>query len=177
MKQISREFTLIKRYAKDCGLYTELKACINEYCKEHNTRLKDIARDIQHEYGSVISFLQIICMPGENSDYVSGFKRYFYKQNKNKFIDKFTKFLKEQDAYDRFFNNVNIDFIRRALNDAFDITGKTKQELVFDNLLPIGFVMDAFHWEETEERHDFWSDINSAWEKIVYNEEKKENCF
>lgn len=177
MKQISREFTLIKRYAKDCGLYTELKECINEYCKKRNTRLKNMAKDITDEYGSVISFLQIIGLPGESNDYISGFKKYIYEQNKKKFIDKFTKFLKEQDAYDRFFNNVNKVFIRRALGDTFDITGTTKQELVFDNLLPIGFVMDAFHWEETEEMHNFWSDINDRWEKIVQHEEKKENYF
>lgn len=177
MKQISREFTLIKRYAKDCGLYTELKACVNEYCKKHNKRLRNIAKDITDEYGSVISFLQIINLPGESNDYVSGFKKYIYEQNKKKFVDKFTKFLKEQNAYDKFFNNVNKDFIRRALGDTFDVTGTTKQELVFDNLLPIGFVMDAFHWEETEEMHNFWSDINDRWEKMVHYEEKKENCF
>ena len=177
MKQISREFTLIKRYAKDCGLYTELKGCINEYCKKHNKRLRNIAKDITDEYGSVISFLQIINLPGESNDYVSGFKKYIYEKNKKKFMDMFTKFLKEQDAYDRFFNNVNKDFIGRALNNTFDVTGNTKQELVFDNLLPIGFVMDAFHWEETEETHDFWSGINNEWEEIVHDEEKKENYF
>ena len=177
MKQNNKEFTLIKRYAKDCGLYTELKACINEYCKLHNKKLSEITKNIIKEYGSIISFLQTICMPGEINDYVSGFKKYFYEQNKSKFIDMFTKFLKEQNAYDQFFNNVNIDFIRRALDNTFDITGNTKQELVFDNLLPIGFVMDAFHWQDTEERHEYWSNINSQWEIIVYSDEKKENNF
>lgn len=177
MKQNNKEFALIKRYAKDCGLYTELKACINEYCKLHNKKISETTKNIMGKYGSIISFLQIICMPGESNDYISGFNRYIYEQNKDKFIDMFTKFLKEQNVYDKFFNNVNIDFIRRALNNTLDITGNTKQELVFNNLLPIGFVMDAFHWEETEEMHNFWSDINSEWEKIVHDEEKKENCF
>lgn len=177
MKKNSKEFKLITRYAKDCGLYAELKICINEYCKLHNKRPTDIIKNIPYDYGSITSFLQMISLPGESNEYVSGFKKYIYEQNKNKFIDMFTKFLKEQNVYDKFFNNVNIDFIRRALNNTFDITGNTKQELIFDNLIPIGFVMDAFHWEETEEMNDFWSNINSEWEKIVHDEENKENCF
>jgi hypothetical protein len=173
MKHISKEFKLIKRYAKDCGCYTELKECINEYCKKQNKRPTEITANIP----DIISFLQIIRMPGESNEYFSGFKKYIYEQNKNKFIDMFTKFLKEQNVYDKFFNSVNINFIRKALDDTFDITGNTKQELIFDNLLPIGFIMDAFHWEETDEGYEYWSDINGEWENIVRNEEKKENNF
>ena len=177
MKHISKEFKLIKRYAKDCGCYTELKACINEYCKKQNKKPTEITANIPDDYGSVISFLQIINMPGESNEYISGFKKYIYGQNKNKFINMLTKFLKEQNVYDKFFNNVNIDFIRRALGNTFNITGNTKQELVFDNLLPIGFIMDAFHWEETDEGYEYWLYINVEWENIVRNEEKKENNF
>lgn len=163
--------TLLKRYVKDTGQYTEFKQRVYDFCKKHN--FKNGLQELADYCGSNTSLLQIINFPGEDSSYFSFYKIYLYKQKKDEYIKRFTNLLKEKGVYEQFFNNVDEEFIKKELDDRDRaLINGDKQTLIFDNLVPDSFLMYAFYWRTTEQGHDFWERMNKQWEKIVHNEEK-----
>ena len=168
--------TLLKRYVKDTGQYAEFKQRVYDFCKQRN--FKNGLQELANCYNSNISLLQVIKFPGEDNNYLSSYKIYLYEQKKDEYIKRFTNLLKEKGAYEQFFNNVDEEFIKKELDDTNrTLINGDKQTLIFDNLTPDSFLMYAFYWRPTKQGHDFWEKMNNQWEKILRDEEKKENYF
>lgn len=62
----------------------------------------------------------------------------------------FTKFLKENNCYNEYFNNYNIEFAMLSFVYLLDYNYK-------------GLFYSAFVFGETKEGHNFWHNLNNKW--------------
>lgn len=65
----------------------------------------------------------------------------------------FFKFLKENDALEKYLSNIDI----------------TESPSLFEMCTPRSYISLAFTWDDTKERWDFWSDLHRKW--LMYLED------
>lgn len=84
--------------------------------------------------------------------------------------DLFIEFLKSNNAYDEFVNNLLIQNDRITFDEYF-------ADKEFDGLLD-ALISDAFTWshtnkyEDSDKSHEYWSNLNEKWEEL-YNTKTK----
>ena len=86
-----------------------------------------------------------------------------FKRNDAQF-KKFCRFLKEYGIYRNFFM-----YMGKGHRDTVSFNYRCKHDfyLYFTLENPIYWVSNAFVWDETKEKFDFWNDISANWTKIV----------
>lgn len=100
------------------------------------------------------------------------------------FKEYFEQFLKQHNALTEFFENLNVNFARRALMLPRNTKTTLDKDDYFIFVPPHQFMYAAFWWRETTQGHDFWSCLCSEWglflrKKIFkkYLEDEKEEIF
>ena len=69
-------------------------------------------------------------------------------------LKKFTCFLKENNCYNEYFNNYNIEFAMLSFVYLLDHNYK-------------GLFYSAFVFSETKEGHKFWHDLDNKWNNYI----------
>ena len=99
--------------------------------------------------------------------YSNDFITYAANVNKEKTMQLFDKFLTENNIKDVYYNNLNTKFIKRNLTKKETIEEIEKIKEPFEILKklypPTGYIMHAFHWEETKQGHSFWVTKCNEW--------------
>ena len=97
------------------------------------------------------------------------------KSTKNQIKAEFFEFLRENDCASKFC----VNFYNKKGRDyryIWEIPGDTVAEYLNEKA-PGNWVLEAFHWDETVQGYDYWSEIRYKWEACVieYNFEKKQS--
>ncbi len=80
----------------------------------------------------------------------------------DKIQEKFKEFLKENNAYYRFMENLYH-------------SGKSESSLFSE--IPGDWIRVAFFWGGINEGHDYWNKLNSKWTDKLYKKKKKINII
>lgn len=174
----------ILRYAKDNGKYGqfirgfELFTKQAQQCDGINIIDEHSITKRLHNLGhSPLGLLN--AMGIEKGDfYYSDYLMHHHKNNMefNKKI--FEEFLDKKDIKKLFFLNVDDKFILRAISGRAipNITETmTKEEILYNNIPPTGFVMHAFRWANSTvpSGDTYWGGINEEW-RVFYIDKIKE---
>jgi len=90
-------------------------------------------------------------------------------------IPKFCRFLKDENAYDKYTFNMSHTIICKS-HPLYKILKKIKEtndvnstliRQFFNRLSPYNWIMEAFVWSETEERSLYWSNLHYKWKKLL----------
>lgn len=82
--------------------------------------------------------------------------------SKDDTIKRFIRFLKEKDVFYAFRRNYDKNF---ACGHTDGGTATCREYLNGEN--PYDFIGYAFHWQSTDEGHDFWNNLDMKWRNIV----------
>jgi len=88
------------------------------------------------------------------------------KKKFEKSIRRFTRFLKEQDAFYAFRRNYDVFFYSKNAFARQDIT--CRQYL--DKVQSCNFIVHAFHWMDSIEGYEFWYNLDIEWRYIIKKE-------
>ena len=167
MKNI-KILNLILRYLKETGKYAEFKTKFKNYVINNGYKydLKNVIE--QHCYNSPLLMLRNINLDGEISEYDSNAQKYIYLNLYKKQIQTlFENFLKKENLYENFIESIDENFISRNIRQTMKNYPNDRLKTLYENVLPMGFIMNAFLWNDTKEKTITWANINSKWEKII----------
>lgn len=161
-------FKLAVRYAKEKNIYPMFKRVFSEtYLKNKpHTETNFIARlKAFLAYCGYNNLYRHLRFPGEEDEYLTEYRRFFYKQHKALYIKEFKNFLKKHEIYASFLKNINGIYIKRMVKrrNLKYITHNNRQKKLFENLTPESFIINAFDWEATKEGSQFWSGLHYTW--------------
>ena len=163
MRFKNKVLNLQVRYAKENGNYCDFVRRYKDYGK-YDRFGNDESELIANLPGHCAMFL--LCYLNGGSMYHDEFSLYFLQLYKREISELFESFLKENDCYDSYFKNIDLDFIKRnniikvSRDKCVDI-----RDFLYSNIGPYAFIMQVFYWEDTVEYRRYWSDMNRAWEK------------
>lgn len=167
MKNI-KILNLILRYLKETGKYIEFKTKFKNYVI-YNGYKYDLKNVIEkHCYNSPLLMLRKINLDGEMSEYDSKAQIYIYLNFYKKQIQTlFENFLKKENLYENFVESIDEKFISKHIRQTMKNYPNDKLKTLYENVSPMGFIMNAFLWDDTKEKATTWSNINNKWEKII----------
>jgi hypothetical protein len=155
------------RFTKEEGLYTKFKKQLKRISIQSNIKTEE---DLFNNYNmnvAILPYLLFIEKYNTEDEYLNSFNHYLYKHNKNNFINFFENFLKQENIKEKFFNYANFEFIERTARYIKDSTGfkkyNDKKNLIYNNLTPLAFIMNAFQWDDTKEGQNYWTNIHYKW--------------
>jgi hypothetical protein len=162
MKFKNKILRLSLRYTKEKGWY-----------KTYTERIKKLYGNINEEklinscqYQSPLLIMLNTHMVNQDV-YSNDFITYAANVNEEKTMQLFDKFLTENNIKDVYYNNLNTKFIKRNFTKKETIEEIEKIKEPFEILKklypPTGYIMYAFHWEETKQGHSFWVTKCSEW--------------
>ena len=164
MKFKNKILKLSLRYTKEKGTYNRFKKGITEkalYNKIENFDEEEIIKSSPfHSPLTITSFAKI-----EYKDiYANDFIKYLCNLYEENATELFNKFLEENNIKEKYYNHINLEFIRRYTKPIGDYSDITEPLELLKKLYPhTGFIIYAFHWETQYEGHDYWSNKNREW--------------
>jgi len=174
MKYKNKIFKEIIRYQKEKGEYkTFLKAFknfIQDIIPRYNIKELNETELIKIIKTPLFLLSQIRIEIVDNT--YTPFLLYHHKKHMEENIKLFEKFLEKEKIKNIFFENVDEFFLRKTVADKDFFASKSKEQLIYNNLPPTGFIMYAFLWEDSHipttlitkiEPREFWRKINLKW--------------
>ena len=162
MKFKNKILRLSLRYTKEKGLY-----------KTYTERIKKLYGNINEEklinscqFQSPLLIMLNTHMVNQDV-YSNDFITFVANVNEEKAMQLFDNFLTKNKIKESFYNNINIEYIKRHLTakNIYKNTEEIKKpfEILKEIYPPTGYIMHAFHWEETKQGHSFWMTKCSEW--------------
>jgi hypothetical protein len=75
----------------------------------------------------------------------------------------FIDFLKNENVYEKF-----IDNLLKVSNHWKKNIWRTS---IFCDINKVDYIFSGFKWSKTDDRYDFWKNINNKWKEIIYKNE------
>ena len=175
----------ILRYTKDNGKYKQFTRRFKNFEEDsllyNNIKIIDEQSITKRLNNLGFSPLELLTVMGlEFGDtYYSPYLMYHHKNNMEFNKKVFEEFLDSKNLKNTFIINIDENFILKALNckkATPNITETmTKEEILYNNIPPTGFIMHAFRWATSKIKNgdNFWGGISKEW-RIFYVNKIKE---
>lgn len=161
MENNNNKIKLFKRFLKDIGQYQNFKQWVmtrkhykniimnntNKY--EYNYTLKDIYASFSGETEYNNTYTIFLTKKIGTKKTFQLFKNFLLTNYGKKVLDDFKK-------------NISANFIKEQTQG---MTKLNKKNTIL-SLPATAYLMYGFHWEESPQGHDFWSQINQEWDEI-----------
>lgn len=77
----------------------------------------------------------------------------------------FTEFLKKHKAYSDYCENIKTCSQDEDFHNITEFLSEYRKE-------PDTFILNAFVWDKTPQKHNYWSNLNYSWKEICENQKK-----
>lgn len=174
MKYKNKIFKEIIRYQKEKGQYkTFLKAFKNftqDIIPRNNIKELNETELIKIIKSPLFLLSQMRLEIADNT--YAPFLLYHHKKHMEENIKLFEKFLEKEKIKNIFFENVKESFLKIYVPHETFFASESKEQLIYNNLPPTGFIMYAFLWEDSHlpttliakiKPREFWKQINLKW--------------
>lgn len=160
---MENKIKLFKRFLKDIGQYQNFKEWVTQkthYYKIFNTNSKKSNAEYNYQLKNIYA-----AFSGE-TEYINAYTVFLTKKiGTKKALEIFKNFMETNygiKTYNDYKENISTNFIKEQTQG---MTKLNKKNTIL-SLPATAYLMYGFHWEESPQGHDFWSQISQEWDEM-----------
>jgi hypothetical protein len=159
MKLTKKIFKLTTRFCKDNGIYNEYIKNLKNFLSRHNEikNENDFIKFLNNHYHYDIMFL----VPTKKQKHC---KLYVNNNIKKEIIKEFENFLKKENVYNEFIENINYNYFESHIDFVIKQQHNNDKNYYYNCVMPYNFIIRAFLWSQSKNVNEtVWACINEEW--------------